>query len=64
MGNICETFISPAQISSLDIFNVDPMFDESSTIQSISPKRRKVNRDDFLNLGLIGKELLDLYLNQ
>ncbi|CAD8179654.1 unnamed protein product [Paramecium octaurelia] len=55
MGNMCEASNSPTRISSLDKFEVGPVFDESPTIQSASPKRRKVNRDDFLNLGLIGK---------
>lgn len=52
MGNMCDADNSPTRISSLDKLKSSPTLEGSPTS---SPKRRKVNRDDFLNLGLIGK---------
>lgn len=55
MGNMCDPESSPTRLSSLDKLKSSPTLEESPTIRSLSPKKRKVNRDDFLNLGLIGK---------
>lgn len=60
MGNMCDADTSPTnKCSSLEKIHFGPAFDESPTRSTTSPKRRKVNKEDFLNLGLVGKVLIN-----